>query len=153
MIWEVKGDLLNLTVPHFFCHQVNHKGVMGSGIAFQIKNKYPMVFEDYRRNIFKKPLGENIISRISDYKFCVNMIAQEGYGTDKQYTDYEAFESCLYALKVYLNILFPTKYFPWVVAFPYNIGCGRGGGDWNLIRSYIEKFSNEINLDVFIVRL
>ena len=49
MIYEIKGDLLNADEV-FIAHQVNCKGVMGAGVARQIKNKLltPIEFEKYR---------------------------------------------------------------------------------------------------------
>lgn len=38
MIYEIKGNLLNADEA-FIAHQVNGKGVMGAGVAKQIKNK------------------------------------------------------------------------------------------------------------------
>lgn len=37
-------DLLEFKCD-IFCHQVNCQGRMGSGIAKQIRNKYPIVFD------------------------------------------------------------------------------------------------------------
>ena len=54
MVSHLTGDLLvaqeelNLDV---ICHQVNCQGVMGSGIAKQIRDTYPIVFENYKRNV------------------------------------------------------------------------------------------------------
>ena len=46
MINIVKGNILNAT-EDIICQQVNCKGVMGAGLAKQIKEKYPEVFESY----------------------------------------------------------------------------------------------------------
>lgn len=47
MIYEIKGDLLKAEET-FIAHQVNCKGVMGAGVAKQIKNKLlaPIEFEN-----------------------------------------------------------------------------------------------------------
>ena len=42
------------------------------------------------------------------------------------------------------------------VAFPYLIGCGLAGGDWNKYQLYIEEFANQVapfNVKVSIVKL
>ena len=31
------------------CHQVNCQGVMGSGLAKQIRERYPIVYEEYKK--------------------------------------------------------------------------------------------------------
>ena len=42
----IDGDLLN-TQAKYICHQVNCKGRMGSGVAKQIRAKYPEVYTAY----------------------------------------------------------------------------------------------------------
>ena len=44
---EIKGDLLSSDVK-IRCHQVNCRGVMGAGLALQVKQKYPEAFEQYK---------------------------------------------------------------------------------------------------------
>jgi hypothetical protein len=53
------------------------------------------------------------------------------------------FESCLKQMKA-LDGDF---------AFPWRIGCGAAGGDWDLYLELIEKFSNEIDGEVRIYKL
>jgi hypothetical protein len=59
------------------------------------------------------------------------MFAQDGFGTDKRYTNYFAFAECLSSIKYNLpdNI---QVYFPW------KISCGLGGGNWEIISEMIE---------------
>ena len=33
----------------YICHQVNCQGVMGSGVAKAIRDKWPQVYEEYKR--------------------------------------------------------------------------------------------------------
>ena len=46
MIHYVKGNLLDSNCD-YICHQVNCQGVMGSGIARQIRERWPEVYKDY----------------------------------------------------------------------------------------------------------
>lgn len=46
MIHHVKGNLLDSNCD-YICHQVNCKGVMGAGIAKQIRDRWPWVFISY----------------------------------------------------------------------------------------------------------
>jgi O-acetyl-ADP-ribose deacetylase (regulator of RNase III) len=48
MVNIVDGDILNAK-ENIICHQVNCQGVMGSGLAKQIKNKYPNVYAKYKK--------------------------------------------------------------------------------------------------------
>ena len=43
----VTGDLFS-TDAKYICHQVNCQGKMGSGVAKQVREKFPMVFENYK---------------------------------------------------------------------------------------------------------
>ena len=43
----VIGDALN-TKAEYICHQVNYYGVMGAGIAFELRLRHPKMFEKYK---------------------------------------------------------------------------------------------------------
>lgn len=43
----IDGDLLT-TNANYICHQVNCQGRMGSGVARQIREKYPTVYQWYK---------------------------------------------------------------------------------------------------------
>ena len=149
MLTYERGDIITGDYP-IFCHQVNCKGVMGSGIARAIKSKYPEVFEHYSELCkFIKPLGAAQAVELSDGRVCVNLFGQDRYGRDKRYTDYTAFKHCLIELEIILS-KYPDDT---VVAFPYAIGCGLAGGDWNIIQGMIKDFSEKVNQKVVIVSL
>lgn len=138
------GDILHSnTTPKevLVCHQVNCKGIMGAGLAKQIRNKYPQVYYVYKNacniaaqeNNTSKLLGTFQIidvSRNSGYKV-VNIFGQDGYGRDRQYTSYEALTK---AFKELCHLMRNE-----VVRIPYGIGCGLGGGDWSVVEQIIEK--------------
>ena len=141
MIKEVKGNILKAT-EDVIVHQVNSIGIMGGGLALQIKNKYPEVYVKYK-NLCDKTLPENLLGRCQvikchDEKYVANLFGQLNYGRDKQYTDYEALK---YSLMRLLNgRLKPDNM---TVALPYKLGCGLAGGDWNIVYNIIvEVFGN-----------
>lgn len=108
--------------------QVNTQGVMGSGLAKAIRNKYPMVYEHYRTEYELEllTLGYTSYIEVEPDKFVANICGQEFYGRDgKRYTDYEALRSGLEDVKMMAQALNVD------VVIPYKIGCGLGGGDWN----------------------
>lgn len=47
MVKIVDGDLFSVT-QGIIGHQVNCKGVMGGGVALQVKNNYYNVYKEYR---------------------------------------------------------------------------------------------------------
>lgn len=134
-----------------FCHQVNCMGVMGAGIARQIRFRYPEVYSSY---IEKCKNDSNLLGKIqciatSDKRTCVNFFSQMGYGIGRVYTDYEAFRLCLSHLKTYLDTYVPQDK---IVAFPYGIGCGLAGGSWTVISKLLEDFSKTVRQKVIIVK-
>lgn len=131
-------------------HQVNCKGVMGAGLAKQIRQD--ITDEDFAKyqNLCKeqgsKLLGKVLIfkSKSIPNRLYANLFAQDEYGTDKQYTDYKALEECFNKVSEYALYENP-KNAHYKVNIPYGIGCGLGGGDWNIVNSLIKKcFSNNI---------
>lgn len=141
MVKYVKGNLLDSNCD-YICHQVNCRGRMGSGIAKQIRERFPEVYDHYRTRYEHaiqirlnpdKMLGSSDIVRRKDGKgYIVNMYSQRSYGYDgKRYTSYKAFTFILEQLKKEI----PTEC---TIGFPKNIGCGLGGGDWKVISNLIE---------------
>ena len=150
MIYEVKGNLLGSSCD-YICHQVNCQGVMGAGLAAQIRTHWPNVYKEYKEIckefIWNKssPLGTILISETKDTATkIVSLFAQDGYGRNRRYTSYDAFWSCLGALR---NTLKPGD----TIAFPKNIGCGLGGANWQVIRTMIEEVLK--NYEVYIYEL
>lgn len=138
MIYYIKGDITKSDC-NYICHQVNCQGKMNSGIAKAIRTKWPRVYEEYCemykqfREQNQSPLKMTLISDISKNQKVANMFAQEFYGYNgKRYTDYEAFYQCLCNVR---NSASPQDTF----AFPYKIGCVRGGANWKIIRTMIEE--------------
>ena len=114
-------------------HQVNCMGVMGSGVAKQIKEKYPIVYDEYM-NCFKEHTKEELLGRITMTNVdcnttVVNMFSQFGYGREKVHTDYIAMSKALNSINTYCKGR--------DIAFPYMIGCCRGGGDFNVVLQLI----------------
>lgn len=82
---------------------------------------------------FINAFGQTQFVQANDGKVVVNMFAQSNYGYDgKLYTDYTAFQSCLKRIKL-------TVPAGETIAMPFKIGCGLGGGDWNVILGLIQK--------------
>lgn len=132
----IKGNLLDSNV-NYICHQVNCQKVMDAGIAKQIADRWLQVKEEYQSN--NATLGNISMTLVGERQAVINMYAQYNYGTDKRYTDYEAFYSCL-------EKIHDTTKDTSIIGFPYGIGCGLGGGDWDIIEKMIEKvlFDREV---------
>ena len=119
---------------NYICHQVNCQKTMGAGIAKQIKTRWPQVEQNYLTN--KPILGTIQMVLVDEKQAVVNMYAQDECGTAHRQTNYEAFYKCLE------EIHSKTKNTS-TIGFPYKIGCGLGGGDWDVILCMIEKVLND----------
>lgn len=139
------GDITK-SDANYICHQVNCQGAMGSGVAKAIKDKWPVVYTDYRRFYeSNKPLLNEIqIVAVSTEQSVINMFAQEYYGYDRnQYTSYDAFWKCLNKIKN--TVPKGSK-----IAFPSKIGCCRGGANWKVILTMIsEALESEYNVEIW----
>ena len=118
------------------CHQVNCKGEMNSGIAKQVRERYPWVYGTYKDECkYYEPdglLGKALFCRIDETRSVANLFAQADYGYDgKCYTSYECLQSALKDVAMTQE----NK----TIAIPYLMGCHRGGGDWNKVNQIIEK--------------
>lgn len=138
MIVEREGDILQ-SGADVICHQVNCMGVMGGGLARQIRDKYPDVYQQYQ----SKCDADNYC--LGDVQYCgeaeviiANMFAQFGYGRDKQYTDYDALKRCLKNVRGALQI-YSHHHSNYRVAFPHGLGCGLAGGDWAIVHGMIDE--------------
>lgn len=147
MIHYVKGDITKSDCD-IICHQVNCQGVMNSGVAKAIREKWPEVYEQYialckRQNGSEWLLGTMQPVEIQHIppRYVVNMFTQENYGYDgKRYTNYEAFASVLDQIYDATAVAGGEDK---SIAFPYKIGCVRGGANWSIICTMIEQvFAN-----------
>ncbi len=96
----VKRDITTVYAPAFIAHGVNAHGVMGSGVAKALFEKWPEVKESYLKSFKRgeKPkLGELAGSCEPNFQlFIANLVTQEKYGYDgKRYADPEAIERAM----------------------------------------------------------
>jgi len=130
----------------YIVHGCNAQGVMGSGVAKIVKDRYFEAFKLYamclqlKREKNESALGKNTYHLENNNFVIVNAVTQEYYGREKKlYTDYDAVRSCFkdireeveYWHKIYKDV-------PKVINFPL-IGCDRGGGDWDIVAKIIDE--------------
>ena len=146
-IQEVKGNLLE-SPAKIRCHQVNCRGVMGAGLAKQVKVKYPEVFEQYKAlcdQFGSSLLGHTQFVVCHDGTIMANLFAQDGYGTDKPQNSMTAMEDCLSQVAAFA---FRVDKMP---AFPKLMGCGLAGGNWDDVTKLIEHYFNFKGAGCYIV--
>lgn len=134
-IIEVSGDLLDIT-SGMIIHGCNAQGVMGSGIALQLKNKHPGMFSTYVNDVNlwsqKGTRRHDCLGAVSWYVeddlVIGSCITQLFYGKDGAlYVSYDAVDSCAMDVNAMLKSgEFTELHIP-------KIGAGLGGGSWSVI--------------------
>lgn len=147
MIKIVEGDILNAT-EDMIGHQVNCQGVMGAGLAKQIKCKYPFAYSSYSHLCKNTEDKRDLLGRIKqvkehDDKVVVHIFGQYGYGRGKIQTDYEALKRALRKLEIVARNCDKS------VALPYGIGCGLAGGDWDIVYKIIEDVFSDYEVTLY----
>lgn len=140
MIKESIGDVLKVS-ESIIAHQTNCKGVMGAGVAAQIKKQLltKIDYESYR-NLCKECgntlLGSVQFLNLQNGKTIANVFGEDiptGRGLD---TNYDALKEGMKFVEEYARICNKD------VAIPGLMGCGLAGGDWNIVY-------NDILLPIF----
>jgi O-acetyl-ADP-ribose deacetylase (regulator of RNase III) len=133
-----KGNVVDAFINgegDFLIHGCNCRGIMGSGVAKEIKRRIPEAFSAYHHVCHNSNLqgsellGTNVVVPFGFTTRCVvNMFTQNFYGTDERHFNYGAFAKCL-------NVQFSMK-FDQKIVMP-KVGAGLGGGDWQIIEEII----------------
>lgn len=147
MITYKKGNLLD-TPDMLIAHGCNAQGVMGSGVAKAIRDKYPKAFDDYQQAVydFKYPrnhLGRMISSAQPDGRIILNCVTQDQYGKDgKKYVSYDAIDTCMNKIQKGMFGLSTNVSMP-------KIGAGLGGGEWSIIEAIINHRLHDYNVTIW----
>lgn len=89
MVRYIDGDILSEPKQGeriIICQQVNCAGVMGAGLAKQIRAKYPVVYSEYQKYLHELTtqklllLGRVSYVRVADNVAIANIFGQDGYG-------------------------------------------------------------------------
>ncbi len=153
MIEYINGDLLKTDVD-VLVHQVNTKGVMGKGIALQIKHKYPEVYEDYvdfckSVTNSKDLLGECLLVKVGYRKYVANVFGEDNfYPKGVRHTDYDALEQSLRFLYTWMKGNGIKT-----CGVPDMIGAGLAGGSRDVILEILKNiFEKDNNITLKIVK-
>lgn len=143
----VVGDVLGM--PNgIICQQVNCRGVMGAGIAKQIRDKWPQVYTTYRKEFEKGNLrvGKVLMTRIEKgtwfygtMPIVANLCGQDRYGRDKRYTDYIGLRKAMLKLSEWRRSHLELTGDLLPIYFPYGMSCSLAGGDWYLVHCMIKN--------------
>lgn len=148
MIKYIKGDILDVT-EGIIVQQVNCFGVMGAGLAKQIRDKWPSVYNSYQDRVHYSPnnkdlLGMTVWNRVDTNLFVASIFGQYDYGHGVKFTNYPA----LFKGIDYVFGLAETDQI--TVYIPKGLGCGLAGGNWDFVEAYLydldELFDNKVNI-------
>ena len=152
MIKLHNGDIFKAPVD-VIIHQANCFCTMRSGIAKQIRNKFPEAYwEDCKtKEGDKDKLGKFTKVITPRYIIC-NLYGQYDFGREPQkcYTNYWAVENGFTNIKSYLELMNLKKK---VIGIPHFMSCALGGGDWNVYYKIIEKIFKNSEFEVLICKL
>ncbi len=107
-------------------HGVNCQGKMGSGVAKAIRAKWPIVYEEYKKqSTGAEALGSCLIVTINDSLHVANCYTQKFYGYDgNKYADPSAVGRSMEVVGMFADMYNLPVFMP-------KIGCGLGGLDWH----------------------
>lgn len=142
-----KGNLVDAFINNeinILIHQANCQNCMSSGVAKEIKTRLPEMFQADCGTI------KGHIGKLGSYSYAVfdsgndlpkygfNLYGQYRYGTEKQHTDYAAIEKGLKSIRKHLNLIAPDDLSDIKIGLP-RLGCGLGGGSWDVVSKIIEE--------------
>lgn len=135
-----KGDLLG-SKAHVLVNTVNCVGIMGKGIAFAFKQRFPKMFKEYAEKCKKKEVktGEPYLYKESDNVWVLNFPTKNHW---KNPSKLDWIESGLKYLSERI-----TEWKIKSIAFP-PLGCGNGGLEWNAVKPLIEKYLKNCDIPV-----
>lgn len=147
MIKIVEGNLLNAT-EDIIGHQVNCMGVMGSGVAKALREKYSDLYPEYQR--YCRQVVNNLdllgccqITKVQN-RYVANLFGQLSYGRGRtRYTRYKSLRAALSKLKEF------GRKSGYSIALPYNIGCGLANGDWEVVYKMIDEVFEDYKVTLY----
>lgn len=146
----VSGDLLDAfdkgevtTIGHV----VNCQGVMGSGIAKSIRDRYPRVYDFYVKFCSEFTYKHEFLGAaqpvyLDNCSSVWNLFAQNRYGSPTRDLNYGAIGNCLREMADDLDVDEP-------IGFPYKMGSDRAKGDWDIVLEMIEFYFKDHNVRIY----
>ena len=144
----VKKDITTVTrgvIPH----GVNCQGKMASGVAKAIKEKWPLVYDEFMKcETGAKMLGKAHEVKVGEDLYVVNCYTQEYYGRDgRQYASVDAVHEAL------AHVFLFAEYKNLDVHMP-KIASGLGGLDWESdVKPIIEEYMSRYHVNVYVYEI
>lgn len=160
MIKTTVGDILNSDCQ-LIVNIVNCSGVFVDPFSNLLEKTYPGVHREYLRYIEESKMQEMVNARhrrmqgladipsmqmrlgaiqftnVTNTKTVVNLFAQKNSNIFEETIDYKALEVSMTSL---LEVAREHNY---RIGIPHNVGCDYGCGEWNIVKSIINKLFYE----------
>lgn len=141
MFEYIEGDIFN-SPAQVIVNTVNTVGVMGKGLALSFKNRYPEMFESYKKVCEKKSLktGKLMLYYYPDHWILLFPTKEHWrYPSKLEYIE----SGLIKFVQTYADKNISSIFFP-------KLGCGNGELSWNDVRPIMEKYLKPLPIDVFI---
>jgi hypothetical protein len=128
---------------------------MGAGFAKQIRDKWPVVYEEYKKFFdhhnwaYKKNfgftdssflMGKVLLVEVEEFDtYVLNLFSQDGISRTKTMINYGALRTSLERASQHIEHV-GGELKKRQICFPHKIGCGLGGGNWSKVSAMIEFY-------------
>lgn len=144
MIKYIQGDLFG-TLSDIIAHGCNCRGVMGSGVAYIVRTKYPKAYEAYLDKYDEEgwKLGEVQFVPVVGGQIIANCATQKDFMPRTiRHANYPAIVHAMTTVKEY------AKERGLSIAIP-RIGAGLAGGEWSVIEKDLEAIFSDYDITVY----
>lgn len=146
MIISMYNDDITTSEVEAIVNPVNCVGVMGKGIALQIKQRYPITFEQYKKACWKRQVktGEMFVHKTKTDESPNYII---NFPTKQHWKNSSKIEYIKQGLKDLVKVIKREEIR--TVAIPA-LGCGNGGLKWSVVKPLIVKAMEGLDVDVLL---
>ena len=158
MITDKNCDIFEQNVD-VIIHQANCQCTMGSGIAKELRARWPVVYDvdcltksgDW--NKMGTTSVANLPKNVMNVSYVINCYSQFFYGRDRRHTNYESFVTCLENVKRFVDAINSvSKGKIKSIAAPFRMGCNLAGGDWRIVRPMFDVVFENSDFDVVLCK-
>lgn len=141
MITFTSGDMFSISA-NCLVNTVNCVGIMGAGVALAFKNRYPSMYEDYKKAC---DLGQIRPGFLHIWENAETIIIN--FPTKRHWRNKSRYEDIQIGLKALNSFLTDKPHLK--VSLPA-LGCGNGGLDWEIVSSMIKDELSSVNANIMV---
>lgn len=148
----VNGNMFDSTTK-YICHQCNCISTKSAHLAQTVFSRYP--YADIYTNRTKSDTPGTIIisGNGQDHRYVINMLAQYYPGSPRYPNSAkDGFQAREQYFKQCLNHICNIKNLE-SIAFPFKIGCGAAGGNWDNYFKILSDFADNTSACVLVFKI